>query len=617
MFPETITREEEPAQTLRLMTTASTPATPGPSTPTALRTIPLEQLKVIDDEDEGIVLPARPCSTPFPRQEALEGDIQCIPRANDLSPIGAANILKRRYDVGHQSDPYKPHTSHPPLPVSTSSPLCDLPMEIHERILDYLFGFRNSASVIAKRRLGESKVLRNWSNQLRHARRREVSDLALVSEQWRHLVQDRLYRHIKIKATRESVDQASLWFSRNSRLCPYIKHIEFWFPVFESKPLNDRSLRMPLTTTRPSIGTAGTTFGLAEEGANPLVYQAPHNNCSIEEVFRFAQMTFGKACVLTLEGGDRKKPPKVRNFLEHLPSQILPALVTIKTLVCKGQWNLIRGLDDFQHIVAALPNLTEWHGCYAKPKSKSYLSMAKILPNLPLHLTNVNLCLENDFRREAVTPAFFRKVALSAHFCVEMAKAMPALEHFQYTGRVCRSFFDTAATLSDVRTSRLRSIELIVKNICRPSFQWSDGSGITDMGFIHAFEVLVHSGIRALDRLPALELLKIKFIDLGKFLQFVKCRLILIWLLESLVPSWNPYFQLEDNKCTGIWSDQIIDTLARTRPGAAYFDRSDASGEPSCVKDGQFPSTPHFLKTRPQTIKVSSYLSLSGGITIT
>jgi hypothetical protein len=513
MFTETIPREEEAGQTLRLMTTASTPATPGPSTPTALRTIPLDQLKVIDDEEEGIVPPARPSSTPFPQQESLEGDILCVPRANDSNPQGAANILKRRYDPDQWSDSDLSDLSSPPVPASKSPPLCDLPMEIHERILDYLFGFRNSASVIAKERSGESKVLRNWSNQLRHARRREVSDLALVSEQWRHLVQDRLYRHIKIKATRESINQASLWFLCNRRLCPYVKNIEFWFPVFESKPLNDRNLRLPSTTTRPSIGT---TFGLTEEPANPLVYQAPHNNCSIEEVFRFTQLTFGEACVLTLEGGDRKKPPKVRHFLKDLPSQSLPVLETIKTLVCKGQWNLIRANDDFQDIVAALPNLTEWHGSYAKPKSKSYLSMATILPNLPHHLTNVNLCLENDFRREAVAPAFFRKVALRAHFCVEMAKAMPALEHFQYTGRVCRSFFDVAATLSDVRTSRLRSIELIVKNICRPSFQWNDGSGITDMAFIHAFEALVHSGVRALDRLPALESLKIKFIDLGK-----------------------------------------------------------------------------------------------------
>lgn len=511
MMPDPLSREDEHGQSLRLMTTASTPATPGPSTPTALRTIPLDQLKVINDDDEGIVPPARPSSTPFPQQESLEGDIQCSSRTNDSDLKGSA-ILKRCYEADQWTDFDIPDPASS-VQDSKLSPLCNLPIEIHERILDYLFGFRNSASVTTKTTSGRSQVLRNWSNELRHARRREVSDLALVSEQWRHLIQDRLYRHIKIKATRESVDQASLWFLCNPRLCPYVKHIEFWFPVFLQKPLNDRSLRLPSATNRPSLGP---TFGPVEESANTLVYQSPNNNCTLEEVFRFAQLTFPEACILTLEGGDRKKPPKVRHFAKDVMSQSLPVLQTIETLVCKGQWNLIRTNDDFQNIVAALPSLVEWHGSYAKPKSKSYLCISAILPNLPDHLTNVNLCLENDFRREAVAPAFFRKVALKTHFCVDMAKAMPALEHFQYTGRVCRSFFDVAANLSDPRTSRLKSIELVVKNVCRPSFQWNDGSGITDMAFINAFEALVHSGVCALDRLPALESLKVKFIDLGK-----------------------------------------------------------------------------------------------------
>lgn len=36
------------------------------------------------------------------------------------------------------------------------------------------------------------------------------------------------------------------------------------------------------------------------------------------------------------------------------------------------------------------------------------------------------------------------------------------------------------------------------------------------MAFIQSFEALVHSGIRALDRLAVLECLKIRFIDLGE-----------------------------------------------------------------------------------------------------
>jgi len=266
--------------------------------------------------------------------------------------------------------------------------------------------------------------------------------------------------------------------------------------------------------TRAAIPSEGTIATLPH-------YQTVNNNCTLEEVFRFVQLTFSEACVLSLEGGERKKPPMVRHFKKEGESQSLPTLETIRTLVCKGQWNLLRENDDFQTIAAALPNLVEWHGSYAKPKSKSYLCMATILPRLPENLTNLHLVLENDFRREAVCPSFFRKVAQKTHFCVDMAKAMPALEHFEYTGRVCQAFFDIAASLSSVkvRDSRLKSIDLVVKNVCRPTFQWNDGSGITDMGFILSFEALVLSAVRALDRLTALETLKIRFIDLGKGLR--------------------------------------------------------------------------------------------------
>jgi hypothetical protein len=303
---------------------------------------------------------------------------------------------------------------------------------------------------------------------------------------------------------------------------------------------------------------------------------------------------------MTLEGGERKKPPMVRHFVEDNNAKArLPVIESVRTLVCKGQWNLLRSNGDFQVIASALPNLNEWHGSYAKPKSKSYLSMSTILPYLPSNLTHLNICLEGDYRREAVSPAFFRKVGHETHFCVEMSKAIPALEHLAYTGRVCHCFFDAAARLSDKRTSRLKSLDLIVKNCCRPAFQWNDGSGITDMAFVLAFEALVISGVRALDKLAALEFLRIRFID-----------------LDSQVPSLNPYFLLERNKCTGIWSDQIIDDLARARSGVAFIEKSESLGDIGYDKDGRLLMGPTFSKIRPLSITVSSYLALSGGITI-
>ncbi|KAK4216962.1 hypothetical protein QBC37DRAFT_67304 [Rhypophila decipiens] len=56
-----------------------------------------------------------------------------------------------------------------------------------------------------------------------------------------------------------------------------------------------------------------------------------------------------------------------------------PRSSRFRNLICKGQWNLIRGADDFDTIVSALTNLQEWHGSYSKQNSKSYLTMAVYL----------------------------------------------------------------------------------------------------------------------------------------------------------------------------------------------------------------------------------------------
>jgi len=114
-----------------------------------------------------------------------------------------------------------------------------------------------------------------------------------------------------------------------------------------------------------------------------------------------------------------------------------------------------------------------------------------------------------------------------------------------------------------------------------------------------AFEALVISGAKALDRLAALDFLRIRFID-----------------LESQVPALNPYFQLAKNQCTGIWSDAIIEHLSRTRPAASFVEKSETLGDIG-IKDGQLLGSPTFSKTKPLSIKVSNYLSLTGGITIT
>ena len=60
----------------------------------------------------------------------------------------------------------------------------------------------------------------------------------------------------------------------------------------------------------------------------------------------------------------------------------------------------------------------------------------------------------------------------------------------------------------------------------------------------------------------------------------------------------------------------IVDNLARTRPAAFFIEKSETLGHIG-TKDGQLLGSPTFSKTKPLSIKVSNYLSLTGGITIT
>lgn len=381
-----------------------------------------------------------------------------------------------------------------------------LPAEVHEAILDHIFGYRVSATSSSEMRI--SSVTKRWNTALRHSRRRELTELALVNPLWRGLIQQRLYRHIKLKATVDVLQEAMQHFVERPHLQPYVKHIEIWFSVFQPTYGGlaiSNALMLPMVTT---------------DGLTNTTYKLPENNCTLREVFQFVAETLPLVKVLTLEGGERRKAPKVTYY--YGPSadldipQIMPTIDSVETLVTKGQWNLMRDNQDFNTVLGALPNLTEWQASYSKPKAKSYLSMAGFLPRLPPRITNLNLCLETDYRREAAMPSFYSKVAQETHVCARLAETLQGLEHFAYTGRVCHRFFDMVTRSADPRNTRLKSIDLTVKNCCRPLHSLHDsGSGIQDLGFIDAFEKLVVAAVRALGKLEKLEYLRIRFVDLG------------------------------------------------------------------------------------------------------
>ncbi|KAK4187454.1 hypothetical protein QBC35DRAFT_232624 [Podospora australis] len=554
--------EDEGKATVELasiMATASNPVSPGPSSP------PLDQARMQD-----FIPPTRPSSTPFPQPEPRNTDLRCLNYPPDAS-----------MDVD-DPDP----TDVPPLQLSNEHVgigLSDLPAEIHECILDHLFGFRVSPT-------SKSSITR-WGTAMRHPRRKELSELSLVSRAWRVLIQERLYRHIKLQATLDSLRSSCEYFVVHPHLRPYVKHIEIWFPVFRPKygPL--------------ALSNANTLPTVTPDGLTNASYILPRNNASLEEALYFVSNSFPTVRIVTLEGGDRKKAPKVRHWIcESEQSRKMPKIESVRTLICKGQWNLIRGKGDFETIASAFPNLREWHASYAKPKSKSYLTMADILSE-PTRFQSLNLCIETDYRRELSFPSYFLKVSSKVHFCSKLALAAssPSLEHLSYTGRVCKQFFvDLVNQQKDLRQTRLKSLDITVKNCCRSVNHWNEsGSGITDMNFINAFESLVIAGIKALGKLKTVEYLRIRYVD-----------------LDSPVPPLNPYFLLQDGWCSGVWSDAIIAELNRSRPSVRFGELSESFGEVGFNKDGRMTISPDFPKSKALSLKLSNYTLLSSGIQI-
>jgi hypothetical protein len=468
-----------------LLSHSSSPASPGSSSPTA------ESAK-----DTSFLPPRRPKSTPFPYPERRDPNIYPL---DEMDCDSDSHI-----DADSDSASTLFDSTCQPVPATGFS---ELPIEVHEAILDHIFGYR--VSITSGSGMKVASMSRSWGDDMRQCRRKELTELALVSSSWRVLIQQRLYRHVKLKASLNCLEEAMFHFAQYQHLRAYVKHIEIWFPVFQptySPTAHANSLALPTVTTQ---GFANAT------------YIIPGNNCTLDEVFRFVRDTFPIVRVLTLEGGERRKAPKVVHFhsQSHGPNspQHLTVLPSVQTLVTRGQWNLMRDNSDFATILDAVPNLTKWNASYSKPKSKSYITISEFLPRLPRNISNLKLCLESDYRREPVIPAFYSKAALRTHVCTRLAATLPNLEHFSYTGRMCHCFFDLAARLVDPRNTSLKSIDLTVKNCCRPLSNFHDsGSGIQDMGFIEAFEKLVISAVRSLDKLKQLQYLRIRFVDLGK-----------------------------------------------------------------------------------------------------
>ncbi|KAJ6185238.1 hypothetical protein N7519_006539 [Penicillium mononematosum] len=486
-------------------------------------------------------------------------------------------------------------------PVQSGIQFVSLPVEIHEIILDYIFGRRASAGNHTA--YGESSA-QNWSKALHHPRRKALANLALTCRVWTGLVQCRIYRHIRIKGSRDELANCARWFTRNPHLTPYVCHVEIWMPIWGDRALSPNISRsnVELHAAQPAARRAGHTQGNRpyrhhNHGDNVFHYQRPSNNASLEEIFGL--------------GGHSKNSPMIQHFrhshvmysLQALIQRRLPVLERIQTFIMRGAWNLMRQLEDWHNISQALPSLSEWHCAWAQPHLNAYFIMIHILIHPPLTIRHINLSLEGFYNKSGsllVGPSGPRNSL--PPMCSLLGEAVPRLESFTYTGRVCWFFFETLKQGATAMRShsRLRSLDLVVKACCHNKqvdkpHHWSQMGagvgGITSIAFIRAFEAMVVKAIECLSVLPTLEYLRIRFID-----------------LDSTCPPLNPYFQLVNNECTGLWSEDILEALRVNRPSASFISLAD--GITAEYNDQQIVGA-LVPRVRPLGIQVNTYSLLA------
>ncbi|KAJ6032825.1 hypothetical protein N7444_010596 [Penicillium canescens] len=468
-----------------------------------------------------------------------------------------------------------------PAPVPTSPGLgreetqfANLPIEIHENILDHIFGERAAASANTK------SSAQNWSKAFRHPRRKALSNLALICRVWTPLVQSRIYRHIKVKGTQDGLAECARWFMTSPHLILHVRHIEGMMDWW----------------TQPDT-----------QSTNEIHYHIASRTATLEEIFELAQRFFTAARVLTLEGGHCKNPPMVQHF-RGLPGRStsffsfrrLPVLSNIETLVMRGAWNLMRDFEDWHHISRALPALREWHCSYAQPQPNAYLTMMHILIRPPATIRHLNLTLEGFYNnKDATQTSFLTPRTVLPPICTLLGQSAPHLESLSFTGRICVCLFDAMKTELEKMTStpRLKSLDIVVKSCCRdepankndvvmPPSQ--ELSGINNMNFINIFESIIIGAVEGLAGMPHLDYIRIRYID-----------------LDSTCPLLNPYFQLSNNKCTGLWSHDILNALQVSRPDAHYVELADGIypqyGKNNHIVGAIYP------RTRPQSINAAMY----------
>ena len=388
-------------------------------------------------------------------------------------------------------------------------------------------------------------------------------------------------------------------------MAPYVCHIEIWIPIW-----GDRVLRPSSDAEQNGTQATGNVVDMQTDhdpnhGSVLLHYHRATGNTSLEEIFWLVQYLFPTARVLTLDGGHCKNAPMMRHFRyrEAMNGRHLPVLESIQTFIMRGAWNLMRQADDWHTISQALPALSEWHCDWAQPHLSAYLVMMSIFINTPATIRHINLGLEGFYNAsDRLLSTLFGSQSSPPPICTLLGEAIPRLESFTYTGRVCWYLFEKLkqGATEMGSSSPLRSLDLSVKTCCHNQkvdglnhwTQMSSGTrAITSIEFIRDFEAMVVNAIECLSVLPALEYLRIRFIN-----------------LDSSCPPLNPYFELVNNECTGLWSDDILEALRVNRPSATFFVLADGTAN---EYDDQQMLGAMMPQARPLGIQLNSYSLLA------
>ena len=392
---------------------------------------------------------------------------------------------------------------------------------------------------------------------------------------------------VKVKGTYAGFDECRVWFLKHPHLRPHVRHFEVWMPVWEVKSSRRKTDIPPIPsafTPRPDLrnrANRGALVVVQEISDMTQAFQQASHNVTLEDIFKHTRDLFPEAYALTIEGGHGKRTPLIKAhppiidepalqhpfFLSSASNNTLTVNPNIGSLVLKGAWNIIRDRSDFYILKTALPNLREYHCTYAKPKIQAYVAMCYIMQYFPPSIYHLNICLEGLTSKPSSTPEKWRNLYAEHHICNDIGRQIPNLETLSYTGRICCSLFKNAIEVAGKcrDTPKLKSIDLIVRNCCRPGgFGYNDATGIYQIDFINAFKKLVIEAVRSLSVFTSLHYLRIRFLD-----------------LDSPNPLLNPYFHLQGNRVTGIWNDEILSLLRAARPDAEYegLDFADCSGK--------------------------------------